>query len=58
MFNLQKDLPAEMLILSHQKKTQKIGTFECQNISPVGDQEPLENIPSEIFDDFFYTPLN
>ena len=39
-------------------KKQKIGTFEYQNISPVGDQEPLENIPPEIFDDFFYTPLN
>jgi len=33
-------------------KKQKIG------ISPVGDQEPLENIPPEIFADFFYTPLN
>ena len=40
------------------QKKQKIGTFEYQNISPVGDQEPLENIPPEIFDDFFYTPLN
>ena len=39
-------------------KKQKLGTYECQNISPVGDQEPLENIPPEIFDDFFYTPLN
>ena len=32
------------------QKKQKI------SISPVGDQEPLENIPPEIYDDdFFYT---